>query len=179
MNKVYRTLLIFSLIISSSFHCFLYLAHAASFQVTKIGGLDLGGKTYSEWWYTEIYPTFYGTGVANTEVSITIDGQTYKTTTDAQGNWSYGSVLEKGDYNMSFTQGQGIVAFKLHLGQTMQENIESSSEQSTQSAIPATGFNQLVAVGMGAGVMLLSTYFYILGDPRRKSVFEAKILKED
>jgi len=152
---------------------------SATLQVTRIGGLDLGGKIYKEWWYTGENPTFYGKATANSEVTITADTNSHKATADASGDWSYASALAKGDYKMTFAQGSESVAFTLHLGQVLPQNITSSSEQTNQSTTPSGGTDQIVALTLGLGILLLATYFYVYGDPKRKSVFEAHIIKED
>jgi hypothetical protein len=149
---------------------------SATLQVTKIGALDLAGKMYNEWWYTGTNPTFYGTATPNTEVTIAIGQDSFKTNSDTNGSWSYVAALQAGNYDLSFSQGNEKVTFKLHLGQNLPEN---STAQAQQSTTPITGHDQMVALALGAGVLLLATYFYITGDPRRKSVFEAKILKEE
>jgi hypothetical protein len=162
--------------------CFLIIygffsySFSATLQVTRIGALDLGGKVYNEWWYSGINPTFYGKAAANSEVTITVGQNSFKTTSSADGDWSYAAVLQAGDYDLSFSQGSEKVSFKLHLGQNVPAN---SAGQVSQSTTPITGRNQMVGLAMGAGLLLLATYFYITGDPRRKSVFEAKILKEE
>ena len=105
-----------------------------------------------------------------------MDQATVKTTANSEGNWSYAATLPSGDHNLSFSQGTEKVSFVLHLGQNLPDTTGSGVQQST---IPVTGDNQTVALGVGAGILLLATYFYITGDPRRKSIFEAKMLKED
>jgi hypothetical protein len=57
---------------------------AATLQLSKIGTLDASGKNYKEWWYTETNPVFLGTGVPNKEVTVTVDTNSYKVTTNAQ-----------------------------------------------------------------------------------------------
>lgn len=155
---------------------FFSFSFCATLQVTKIGALDLAGKIYSEWWYTGTNPTFYGKASPNSEVTIVVGQNSFKTNSDANGDWSYVSAIQAGDYDINFSQGSEKVAFKLHLGQNLPD---SSAPQVQQSTTPNTGHNQMVALALGGGVLLLATYFYITGDPRRKSIFEAKILKED
>ena len=174
ISAFFRKFLIFSTL---PLFIFVSSALAASLQVTKIGNLDLGGKIYSEWWYTGTSPTFYGTANANSDISVKIGNDTSTVKSDGSGNWSYPTSLANGDYDVSFTQGQEVVSFKLHLGQNMPANIGSTG-QTSQSTTPTTGYDQLVYISLGVGILLLATYFYIVGDPRRKSVFEAKILEE-
>lgn len=169
-------MLIFCYVLSVGLISFSY---SATLSVTKIGNLDLSGKMYSEWWYTGTNPTFYGTASPNSEVTVTLGTETFKTTSAASGLWSHSATLASGDYDVSFAQGAEKISFKLHLGQPLPENLGSTGQQASQSTTPSTGFDQIVYMCLGAGILLLATYFYIIGDPRRKSVFEAKILKED
>jgi hypothetical protein len=176
ISGIFSKLLIFCYILTVGLISFSF---SATLSVTKIGNLDLAGKMYTEWWYTASNPTFYGKASPNSEVSIIIGAETFKTMSSSDGSWSYGTSLASGDYDISFAQGQEKITFKLHLGQPLPDNLGSSGTQASQSTTPSTGFDQLVFISLGAGVLLLATYFYIRGDPRRKSVFEARILKED
>jgi len=155
---------------------------AAPFALTKIGALDLGGKTYPEWWYTASNPTFYGTADANSEVTVQIGDDSHKTNSDASGNWSYYAALNAGDYDIKVSQGANSYTFKLHLGQGLPANLGGSeSSQSTQStsSVPTTGYNQIAAIGFGMGLALLASYFYISGDVDRKAQFEKRLINED
>jgi len=169
LGKVFLMLLLMTVV-------FFSYSFAATLQVTKIGNLDLAGKVYTQWWYTGTNPILYGVASPNSEVTITIGQNNYKTNSDSQGNWTYSASLSAGDYDLTFSQASEKISFKLHLGQDLPQNIDSQTQQSTT---PNTGYNQMVSLGMGIGILLLATYFYVSGDPRRKSVFEAKILKED
>lgn len=155
---------------------------AASFALTKIGALDLGGKTYPEWWYTAVNPTLYGTGEASKEVTILIGSDSHKVTADSLGNWAYYAELTGGDYDIKVSQGSSSYSFKLHLGQGLPANLGGSqSSQTTQStgSVPLTGYNQIAAIGFGVGLALLASYFYISGDVDKKSLFEKRLLNED
>lgn len=166
-------------VLSFLFISFLFIpsfSYSASLSLNKIGSLDLGGNNYTEWWYTGENPIFYGSASPNSEVSVKIGDSTYKVNSDDQGNWSYPAQILKGDYQILITQGNESITFTLHLGQNLPASTSSPTEEST---VPATGSNQIVSMAMGVGVLLLATYFYISGDPRRRSVFEAKMLKED
>ncbi len=151
---------------------------AATLQLQKIGALDLEGKIYPEWWYTGASPTFFGVGAESTKVDLKINDSVFSTTSDLSGNWSYVSQLENGDHSIEITQGTEKISFILHLGQTMPANVGAGTEEST-SSVPTTGFNQYVAMSMGAGIILLATYFYFSADSKRKTVFENRMIKED
>ena len=154
---------------------------ASTLQLQKIGALDLGGKTYPEWWYTGTNPVLYGDSVADSKVDIKIGENSYSTTSNDSGAWSYPTVLDKGDYKITISQGVETLSFTLHLGQNVPENVGSTNAESTQSAtnVPTTGFNQYVALSFGFGVILLATYFYFSTDSKKKSVFENRMIKED
>jgi hypothetical protein len=147
-------------------------AYGATLTLTKIGALDLGGKIYSEWWYTGVNPTFYGTAAAGSSVNIKIAETPFTVTADASGKWSYPATIEKGDYAIVLSSGPETLAFTLHLGQTMPTS-------SSAPAIPTTGFNQFVGITFGVGIILLATYLYFSSDGKRKHIFENRMLKED
>lgn len=154
---------------------------AATLQLNKIGTLDLGGKTYPEWWYTGTDPILYGKAAVSSNVDIKIGENAFSTTSDAAGDWNYASTLTAGDYKIDITQGAEKLSFTLHLGQNVPANVGSTATEATQAAttVPTTGFNQYVALSFSFGVILLATYFYFSSDSKRKSVFETRMIKED
>ena len=154
---------------------------AADLQLQRIGTMDLGGKTYSEWWYTGEKPIFYGVSASNQAVNIKIDDSSFATTSDSAGNWLYASELSNGDYKIEISQGAEKLSFTLHLGQTLPENIGAGTQgtSASGSGVPSTGFNQYVAISMGVGVILLATYLYFSSDSKGKKVFENRVIKED
>jgi len=153
------------------------VSFAGTAILSKIGNLDLSGNRYPEWWYTEINPTFYGVAVAGSTVNIKIGDNSYTTTADASGNWSYYAALDKGDYPIVISSGSDSYSFTLHLGQPLPENIASGS--SPAGTAPATGFNQFIGITLGAGIVLLATYLYFSSDNKKKTIFENRMLKED
>ena len=150
---------------------------ASTLTLTKIGALDLGGKTYKEWWYTGVNPTFYGAAVKDSTVSIKVAETTYTTTATVAGAWSYAATMAKGDYVMEISSGTEKLSFTLHLGQTMPESASQTSTSATGT--PSTGFNQFIGVTFGVGIILLATYLYFSTDDKRKTIFENRMLKED
>lgn len=154
---------------------------AATLQLTKIGALDLGGKTYPEWWYTGTNPTFYGNATSTAKVDIKIGESVFSTTSDAAGAWSYAATLSSGEHKIEITQGAEKISLTLHLGENVPANAGSTATESTQAAttVPITGFNQYVAISFSFGVILLATYFYFSSDSKRKSVFETRMIKEE
>ena len=160
---------------------FSFNSFSAGLQLQKIGSLDLGGKMYPEWWYTGVNPNFVGVSAVSSKVDIKIAENTYSTTSDASGNWSYASTLPAGDYAIEIVQGAEKISFTLHLGQNLPANIGNGSGESTTSAngVPTTGFNQYLALSLSAGVILLATYFYFSTDSKSKTVFENRMIKED
>jgi hypothetical protein len=154
---------------------------AATLQLTKIGALDLGGKTYQEWWYTGTNPTFYGKAAVSSKVDLKIGETTFSTTSNTTGDWSYAATLAAGEHKIVITQGAESLSLTLHLGENVPANVGATTTESTQAAttVPTTGFNQYVALSFSFGVILLATYFYFSSDSKRKSVFETRMLKED
>ena len=150
---------------------------ASTLTLTKIGALDLGGKTYKEWWYTEVNPTFYGMSANGSTVSIKIGEQTFTTTANATGNWSYPATMAKGDYAIAISSGAESLSFTLHLGQTMPDSTSQTSTSATGT--PSTGFNQFLGITFGVGIILLATYLYFSTGSKRKTIFENRMLKED
>lgn len=149
---------------------------ASTLTLTKIGALDLGGKTYKEWWYTGINPTFYGVAVKDSTVSLKIAEATFTAKADTIGNWSYPAKMEKGDYAIEISSGTEKLSFTLHLGQMLPSTSQPSG---SAPGTPSTGFNQFIGITFGIGIILLATYLYFSTGSKRKTIFENRMLKED
>lgn len=171
-TKLTQTLPIYFVLLS----LFVFNVFSATLSLTKIGALNTDGKTYSEWWYTGSNPMLMGTATASSEVSIKINDDTYTTTADGSGNWSYTPTAGAGDYSVVISQGEESYSFTLHLGQNFPGALESTE---TTSTVPDTGFNQVVAATFGVGIALLATYFYIWGDSDKRVKFEKRYIKEE
>lgn len=153
------------------------LTFASTLTLTKIGTLDLGGKTYKEWWYTGTNPTFYGAAAKDSTVSIKIAETAFTATADTVGNWSYAAKMEKGDYAIEISSGAEKLSFTLHLGQALPDSTSQTSGSATST--PSTGFNQFIGITFGIGIILLATYLYFSTGNKRKTIFENRMLKED
>ena len=153
---------------------------SATLQLTKIGALDTGGMMYTEWWYTGVNPTLAGKAVASSTVTVDVGETDYSATANSAGDWSVGTSLKAGDYNIVITQGSESYTFTLHLGQNLPSGVSGTGETSqSTSTVPETGFNQMVALSFGSGIALLASYLYISSDANKKTAFEKKILQED
>jgi hypothetical protein len=150
-------------------------ATAATFAVTKIGSLDLGGKTYSEWWYTAINPTLYGTAPEGSTITVNADGIQYNTEAASDGSWSVPLSLASGDHSMTVTDGTNSYSFTLHLGQDVPT---STDESTTSTTVPQTGMNQTAALFLGIGVSLLALYFYFFESTKKRRIFERDIVSK-
>lgn len=154
-------------------------ALAASLGITKIGAFDTGGKRYAEWWYTGVNPTLVGTSGAGADVKIMVDTTALSAKADASGNWFVAVTAGSGDHTVSVVSGSESYAFKLHLGQDVPANLGTAKQTTgTGSAVPVTGFNQLVGILFSAGVLSLAYYFYIFDGAGKKKVFEKRFLDE-
>jgi hypothetical protein len=59
------------------------------------------------------------------------------------------------------------------------DTVPSGSSPQTAGVVPETGYNQLIAISLGVGIVLLASYFYFWGDLKKKTVFEAIMIRED
>ncbi len=168
LSKVILPVFLFSIIVGTVF--------SATLTLDKIGALDTAGNVYSEWWYSNTTATLSGKAADGSQVAVKIDAATNQVDV-ASGVWSYTLTGEQKDYNIEISQGAEKIAFVLHLGQAMPTGTDGSAE--TAEGVPETGFNQIIAISLGTGIILLASYFYFWGDLKKKSVFEAKIIKED
>lgn len=174
---------VFAFLVLSVFLSFQF-AFSADFQLTKIGSMDTEGNKYSEWWYSGTNPTLMGTGTESSTVNIKVGENTYTANTDASGNWSQPLTLGQGDYNIQLSQGSNTYSFTLHVGQSYPGTTNSNTTTSDTTAVkqttavPVTGFNQLLGLTFGMGVVLFATYLYMLGSSPKNSVSKRKEIEE-
>ena len=150
---------------------------SASLSLTKIGALDTTGKTYSEWWYSQTSATLAGTAADGTQVSVKV-GEAVNNVNVTSGTWSYALSGESKDYPIEISQGAEKISFTLHLGQVLPNTVVAGSSPQT-GGVPETGYNQVIAISLGVGIVLLASYFYFWCDLKKKTVFEARMIRED
>ncbi len=136
------------------------LSFAATLQLTKIGALDTGGKSYSEWWYTGPSPLLVGKATSNSDVKIKVDRKETTVKSSSSGDWSYQLAVSTGNVVVNISQGSEAVNFTLHLGQSLPA---TTAKQTSQSSVPNTGSNQMLAIMFGGGLLLLGSYLYFWG----------------
>lgn len=151
-------------------------ALAADFAVTHIGALDLGGKRYTEWWYSVENPTLRGTAEDDADVTIKINDESDEVTADGSGNWIYPTQTPKGDYTITVSASNGSYTFQLHTGQNMPASTTGSTSETTGSAVPQTGFNQLYTIFIS--LVLISAGYAIFSGNSVKKEFEKAFVKE-
>ena len=149
---------------------------ADSLSLTKIGSFDTAGKVYSEWWYTGINPTFYGTADIADDVIMKIGDNTYEASANTEGDWDITVALAVGNYNISITSGTASYDFTLHLGQDYTGTTTQTS--SSTSAVPATGAEQTIALTLGLGVSLLALYLYFFDTNKKHKAFEKNVVSD-
>jgi len=165
---------LFITVLISFFSTFVF---SATLSLTKIGALDTAGKNYPEWWYTSTNTTLSGTAADGSQVSVKVN-DTVNQVNVTSGAWSYTLTGESKDYNIEISQGAEKIFFVLHLGQTLPDNISGGSSPQSEG-VPETGYNQIIAISLGVGIILLASYFYFWGDLKKKTVFEARMIRED
>jgi hypothetical protein len=175
-----KKVIAFYLIILFSLTFVLNSALAASLGLTNIGGLVTGGSKYSEWYYTQTNPLLKGTAQESSTVTVSVDGTASTVTADGSGNWSYQMQKGEGDYSVVLTQGSETYSFTLHLGQNVPGSTTTTTPTTTGSgnAVPVTGYNQIVGLTLGLGVVLFGTYMYIWGDDSKNLTLRRKDIEE-
>ena len=158
--------------------------NAASLSLTKIGALDTGGATYSDWWYTGTSPTLAGTAGSSADVSIKIGDDTSSVTADSGGNWTYATSLEENDYSITISSGDESYAFTLHAGQVMPADVGSSDSSETTeetaettSTEPATGYPQVFGLATSISLLGIGAYLYLKNKKSTKRAYVRSVLK--
>jgi hypothetical protein len=157
-----------------------FLPNVFALELTNIGGLSLGGKKYTEWWYSGAAPTYTGTAAASSKVTVKVGTSSYDTTANSSGVWSVSSTDNAGDYDVVISGDSTTYAFKLHLGQNVPSDLGSSTATTTTTTstpVPDTGTNQLVSIMFSLGILLLSSYLYFSGSQNNIAKFEKYILE--
>jgi len=172
----FLTIFVFSVLALSNF------ALAADFALTHIGAMSTGGSQYPEWWYMGSSPTFRGTAGSGSEVAVIIDGDQYAVTADSEGNWSYATSLEDGDYSMGFTSGSSSYYFTLHQGQNLPSDLGGTTTTTPESTgtpaeVPDTGSHQVFILSVAGALMAFGAYYTL--DSREKALakFERRSIK--
>ena len=160
------------------FFSFFSNVFSATLSLTKIGSLDTAGKNYPEWWYTQTSAVLSGTAAEGSQVAVKV-GDAVNNVNVESGTWSYTLAGESKDYNIEISQGTEKIVFVLHLGQVIPNTVSADSSPQNSNGVPETGYNQVVAISLGVGIVLLASYFYFWGDLKKKPVFEARMIRED
>jgi hypothetical protein len=175
-----KKVIAFCLIVLFSLTFVFNVALAASLGLTHIGGLATDGAKYSEWYYTQTNPLLKGTAQENSTVSVSVDGAASTVTADGSGNWSYQMNKGQGDYAVVLSQGSENYSFTLHLGQDLPGSGGTPVNTSSPSGntVPDTGYNQIVGLTLGLGVLLFGSYLYIWGDNSRNLTIKRRDIEE-
>lgn len=123
------------------FVCFaLSPVNAAAFKLNSIGALDVSQNLYSHMWYTGNQPAFSGSGTSGSAVDISVDANTYSTTVDTNGEWSWTppQPLSSADHNLIFASGPDSITLTLTTGSDVPDDIKSSNGTSD---VPVSGLS--------------------------------------
>lgn len=160
LSKIaFKAIIVSALLIS--FSTLATTLNAASLD--KIGGLDLGGQKYSEWWYSGVSPILYGTAEPAATVTVKVGEQTSTATADQQGKWQYATGLTEGDHQISITTADYSYTFTLHVGQQFTggstNNTTTDAEGKGAPAVPVTGsLGNIFTIAFLAGIMIFGGY---------------------
>lgn len=127
---------------------------AAGFQLTAIGGMDVTGSAFNEWWYSSQNPTFSGVTTSGSTVTITIDGTDYQAAVEESGSWSFSpTTLTEGDHSVALSSSAGSQIFTLHIGPNIPENVVAP----TVSDLPVAGAADQTAWLLLGAVLIFGT----------------------
>ncbi len=94
--------------------------YASGFNLKSIGGVNVDGKLYSQWYHTSLQPSMSGEAAAGSTVTINIDGTDYTTTAGDSSTWSWTppEALSAGDHSVTLTNNESSISFTLTLGES-------------------------------------------------------------
>lgn len=155
-------------------------SYAASLVLTHIGSMATNGSTYSEWWYSATNPLLKGEANDEAQVKIIIDSDEYTTQADSDGSWSYQTSLSSKDYEITISSEGEEYSFTLHAGQSMSDSATSTKEttQSTASAVPPTGYNQVAGIITGITLAAAGVFAYAEGRKSTKKAYINEVMKD-
>lgn len=91
------------------------VVRAATLTLDKIGTSSTAGQVFTQWTYTGANPRFEGTADPSAVVSVRIADQTFTSTADTTGSWTYTPTTldESGNYPIVLTSAEDIISFNL------------------------------------------------------------------
>ncbi|HPD44608.1 MAG TPA: Ig-like domain-containing protein [Candidatus Woesebacteria bacterium] len=115
------------------------LTLAGGFTVSSIGGVSTNNIQVSKFWHTSLQPTFRGTALPSSNVTIDIDGTAIQVAADSSGDWVYtpAASLTTGAHQVTFTNNGSTQKITLTLGDLSGMDVGGIS--SSTSATPAAG----------------------------------------
>jgi hypothetical protein len=134
---------------------FVTTVSAAGFSLKSINGVSTDGVWSSQWYHTDLQPTFSGDAPAGTEVKIRIDEQAYTTNANESGEWTWTapSPLSAGDHNVVLENSGGQITFTLTLGE---ENLDMDKiGTDSGKKMPTVGTVAPTFLLLGSGLLLL------------------------
>ncbi len=134
---------------------------SASLTLDKIGVLSTSNHRYSEWWYTGTSPVLQGTAPAGSEVSVSVNENITKVTSNDSGIWTYALTgLSSGDHKIVLSVDGDSYSFTLHLGQSVPASVSGGVLETSQSTVPDTGLAQVFAISAGLVSLALGVFMF-------------------
>lgn len=129
---------------------------ASGFYIQTIGSMDVQGSAYPQYWYSTPNPTITGMAPASSTITITVDGTSATTTSDASGVWSHTVTAAEGDHPVTLaTDAATSYSFTLTIG----EMTEGTGGSITAPDTPAAGVGTPTVVLLTVGALALSLPF--------------------
>ena len=129
---------------------------ASGFYIQTIGSMDVQGSAYPQYWYSTPNPTITGMAPASSTITVTVDGASTTTTSDASGVWSHAVTAAEGDHSVTLaTDASNSYSFTLTIG----EMTEGTGGSITAPDTPAAGVGTPTIVLLALGAFALTLPF--------------------
>ena len=130
---------------------------ASGFYIQTIGSMDVQGSAYPQYWYSTPNPTIAGMAPADSTITVTVDGVSGTTISDASGSWSYAVTAAEGDHSVTLaTDAATSYSFTLTIGEMTGEGGSISAPDTPAAGV---GTPTIVLLTLGAFALTLPFIF--------------------
>jgi len=144
----------------------------ATAQLTKIGTSAITTESIKQWSYTSENPVLQGTTGPSAVVTIVIDSQTFTTTADIDGDWTYTpTTLTNGSHQVTISEGTTTMTFTLTISPDTVATesatkggvtpVATSSGIVYPTTLPQSGMDSTPLMLLGGSCILVGAGMYI------------------
>ncbi len=129
---------------------------ASGFNIQSIGGVNVAGRQYSNFWHTSLNPEIIGECLPTIAVDVTLDGVASTVPCSSDGSWTYNMPAQtEGVHKLTFTNSGSTLAMDLTLGSSATEHYDGGVVDET---LPSVGMGEVTL-----GMLMIAVGFFVTG----------------